>query len=490
VSESGEKRRFDRLSDVERRERPRDIRALTFDDVARPGPTFRDTSRLVPIESVQAGDRQVFAARGDRFGVPLIDLDGLAAHPTVESIVASTEVRARTPLPHIRELLLFGMTVVPDAETLANFPCLERLWAAWAPRDRKLSVSSIPNALQRLGVCRHILADGDAARPRFSELTRFSALKHLTLKHCWPKDSIAPVAALAELTELWSDAPLGWAALRPCAALERVSAIRPRVTNLRSLRSWERLRTLLLMNPGVGSLDGLEAFTALESLRLVLLNIDSLTPVRGLPRLRQVELEGLNRLRDISPLGALPSLRVLHIARVGAEYQSVVHIDSVRPLAAATTLEEVALDGVIVDDRDLTPLAGLPALRRVSLFGDVELSVDTLRRLRRDLDVKWRPMEAPPGERMGTVFLRHPTAQLPRWWIREDLTNLFGVQTNAEAEARLRRALMATGDATLLSRVNFDTEADAVSVDAPSKDDLLAVVRAIEKLQRPATGRG
>jgi hypothetical protein len=43
---------------------------------------------------------------------------------------------------------------------------------------------------------------------------------------------------------------------------------------------------------------------------------------------------------------------------------------------------------------------------------------------------------------------------------------------------------------TVLSRINFDTEADAVSVDAPSRDDLLAVVRAIEKLQRPATRRG
>ena len=69
------------------------------------------------------------------------------------------------------------------------------------------------------------------------------------------------------------------------------------------------------------------------------------------------------------------------------------------------------------------------------------------------------------------------------------MTNLLGVSINAEAEARLRRALTAA-DATLLSRINFDTEADAMSVDAPSRDDLLAVVRAIETLQRPGTGRG
>src|SRR5262249_11354454 len=158
----------------------------------------------------------------------------------------------------VHELLLFGMTIVPDAHTLANLPGLDRVWVAWAPGNRKLSVSSLPSGLQRLGVCRHILADRHARGPRFSELARFSPLRHLTLNHCWPKDSIAPVAALRELTQLWSHAPLGWAALRSCAALERVSAIRPRVANLRSLGAWTRLHTLLLMNPGIRSLDGLE----------------------------------------------------------------------------------------------------------------------------------------------------------------------------------------------------------------------------------------
>jgi hypothetical protein len=38
--------------------------------------------------------------------------------------------------------------------------------------------------------------------------------------------------------------------------------------------------------------------------------------VHGLPRLSNVTIEGLKRLRDIGPLGTLPSLRRLHIARV------------------------------------------------------------------------------------------------------------------------------------------------------------------------------
>jgi len=67
---------------------------------------------------------------------------------------------------------------------------------------------------------------------------------------------------------------------------------------------------------------------------------------------------------------------------------------------------------VIVDDGDLTPLGGLPTLRRVSLFDDIERSVDALRTIRGDLDVKWRPMQAPPGEQVGAVFLRQSTASL------------------------------------------------------------------------------
>src|SRR4029434_11235862 len=89
-----------------------------------------------------------------------------------------------------------------------------------------------------------------------------------------------------------------------------------------------------------------------------------------------------------------PSLRILHIARVGTEYQDIVHIESVRRLAAAQTIEAVAIDResvvsdcVSVDDGDRTPLGGLPALRRVSLFGDIERSVDALRTLRGDLDL-------------------------------------------------------------------------------------------------------
>src|SRR5215471_8453610 len=97
-------RRYGVLSDIERHERPLAVLRLTFDELAEPGPAFRDTSAIVPIESVRSGDLQVLAARGLRVTEErTIDLDVLADYPTVASVVASTLVQATRTLPHVSE---------------------------------------------------------------------------------------------------------------------------------------------------------------------------------------------------------------------------------------------------------------------------------------------------------------------------------------------------------------------------------------------------
>jgi len=150
-------------------------------------------------------------------------------------------------------------------------------------------------------------------------------------------------------------------------------------------------------------------------------------------------------------------------------------------MEAFAALERLRL--VMLTVTDLAPLAELPALRRVVAFGEVSDAVAALRRARPDIDVTWHGDGAPPGERVGAEFLRPPLDGMPRWWIREDLTALFGVSTNAAAEARLRAAL-ASEDRALLARLSFDTEADAVHVDGEREDDLRAVARAIGRLAR------
>ncbi|HEY4592062.1 MAG TPA: hypothetical protein VIJ61_06615, partial [Thermoanaerobaculia bacterium] len=175
-------------------------------------------------------------------------------------------------------------------------------------------------------------------------------------------------------------------------------------------------------------------------------------------------------------------LRRLSIERAGIEERDIIHIDSLRPLAGARALAEIRLRAAVVDDGDLAPLADLPALRRVEVFGDLGNAVAALRRARPDVEVIWREgSKASPGVQAGPVFLHPADEKIPVWWLREDLTGLLRAPTNAGAEERLRTAL-ASEDAPLLARLRFDTEADAVTVEAASEADLRAVARAIERL--------
>src|SRR5438094_8132289 len=195
----------------------------------------------------------------------------------------------------------------------------------------------------------------------------------------------------------------------------------------------------------------------------------------GAPRLPRPGGRVRDRAADGQPAGN---------AHVDTPAHAHPHGGGVRPLAgmeAFAALERLRL--VMLTVTDLAPLAELPALRRVVAFGEVSDAVAALRRARPDIDVTWHGDGAPPGERVGAEFLRPPLDGMPRWWIREDLTALFGVSTNAAAEARLRAAL-ASEDRALLARLSFDTEADAVHVDGEREDDLRAVARAIGRLAR------
>src|SRR5207302_698593 len=83
-------------------QRPETSRRYTFDDLLegriRPRLNKADAhpeQNIVPIESVAAGDKQVLAAcEPKKHDQPLINLDVLADFPSVESVIASTKIRA------------------------------------------------------------------------------------------------------------------------------------------------------------------------------------------------------------------------------------------------------------------------------------------------------------------------------------------------------------------------------------------------------------
>ncbi|HUQ83197.1 MAG TPA: hypothetical protein VM076_18740 [Gemmatimonadaceae bacterium] len=469
--------------------RPLAPTTISFDDLAerRPIPKER-LLRIVPLDLVRAGDVQVRAGNTIHAGGQSpIDLDALVDVPSVRSVAAWRSVRLRTPLPHVEELL--SLQTPPDTETLRNLPNLKRLHSGrhHSPTHRYLGTTGLADDLEKLSVARHSLAHGwekklpANASPRFSELARFTKLRHLDLRDCWPGDSIAPAAALTNLEWLSSDAAGGWTKLGRLERLETVAAIKARVANLRAFARWTRVRRVSLGNAGIKSLDGLQAFRELEHLHCFLLRVDDLSPLAGLPRLREITFTGLENAHDLTPLGTLPALARLHIAQAGIDYRSIVHVHSIVPLANAQALEELTMHYTIIDDGDASPLAALPKLRRVTLYGELGHTVEALRAARPDVAVAWSAPLNAPGEKVGVVYVRPPVDGNARWWISEDLTKLLSTSTNADAERRLVHTLRSENP-ELLARLEFDTEASAVYALAPSRADIIELASFIGRL--------
>jgi hypothetical protein len=455
-------RQYGVLNDAERYERPKTVRLLTLGGLAEPGkPSFLDTSAIVPIESVVAGDEQVLAARGPRpIPEPVINLDALANHTSVRSVVAATRIKASRTLPHISELLLFGETPIPDADTIRCLPGLTHVWFTWARSAEPLNIEALPTGLEALGLGRHHIRPSTGSADRFSVFERFRDLRCLTITYCLPKDSVEAIGRLVNLVEFHCDAPAGWSRLRTCTALEHVTAS-PRMSNLRSLRTWTRLRRLTLVaGAGLPSLAGLEGFTGLERLRLVTMRDQDISPVGRLPHLAEIELITFGDTLDLAALSTLPALTSLRIQSAHSDSSEAVRIDTLQPLAGVKTLEVLMLYGV---------------------SGDLTRSIEELHRSRPDIDVRWQggPM-APSGERVGLVLVRPPTGQSSTWWIREDLASRLGVPTNYDAERILQRTIHRT-DRELTARLRFDSEADAVCIYA-SELDIRNVAEMISRL--------
>jgi len=60
------------------------------------------------------------------------------------------------------------------------------------------------------------------------------------------------------------------------------------------------------------------------------------------------------------------------------------------------------------------------------------------------------------------------------WCLFQDLTGLLGTETNYDAEERIR-AIIEQNDPLLAKALDYDTEADNVSITAKSREDILGV---------------
>lgn len=467
----------------ERLKRPETIFRYRFEHFARFGaldqrdrlPDHREHC-VVPIEAVQHGDVQVLAARSLMPEPLVIDLDPLAAFPSVESVVASTSVRAGRELPSIRELLIPAFSDIPEPATLRQLTGLQTLYFPFGTR-RKLDLNDLPAAQMReLMVNRWQVTS-------LAPLERMTGL--VSLRAELFREPLDAIARMSRLRLLIIRGPArGWAKLRDCTQLESASFAEIDMANLKRWNTWKSLRELSLTGRRLRSLAGLEASERLERLALGNLPMDDLAPLGDLPHLASLTIRMPAGRIDLESIGRVSTLRSLVIDQSVMNDRDIVRLPTLRHLSSAHAIEELVLVGVQVEDRDLLALVELPQLRKVRLGQEIGADVEALRTARPELEVQYTP---PPARRtdlevhIGNITINRPGEGIDTWWMFDDLAELLGTSTNYAAEKKIRSAVKKL-DAKLASRLDWDTEAGAVGIYAEHEQDMRKVAEIVNEL--------
>jgi hypothetical protein len=470
--------------------RPASVFRYTFEHFAhwlpRNAAGFPASDRLsvVPVEAVAEGDVQVLAAREQgKERTPIVDLDALAGFPAVESLIASTHVRATRPLPGIREVLLSSGAPFPDAATLRHLTGLDSLYALPTHGNARLALDALPGGqMRKLALTRWLTMS-------LAPLEKMTGLEQLSMDLF--REPLDPVAGMPNLKYLRVRGPAkGWAKLRECTQLEEASLIDVEIANLRRWNTWNRLRIFILAGRGVKSLAGFETFQQLEQLTLLNLRMDDLSPLRELPRLSALTLRMPARGVDLTSVAAVPQLKSLVIDDAAITDGEVMRVPTLKPLAKASALQDLTLICGVADG-DLTPLMELPQLRKLRLGPSIGANVETLRSARPDmlidytpLDPKWEKLK----ERVGEITIQRPGQGLKQWSIFQSLALNLNLATNYAAESRIKKEIKKR-DPELAKRLSWDTEAGAVAVYADSEADIRAVAHIANDLLRAAAER-
>jgi hypothetical protein len=466
-----------------RLERPANVFRYTFEHFARAtrpradgSPAYTELS-VVPIEAVARGDAQVLAAcEQGKQRTPVIDLDVLADFATVESVVATTRVRAGRELQNIRELLLYPTAPLPDASTLRHLTGLDSLYALPSAGNVRLDLDALPAGQMRKLAFNRWLTGSLAPLERMTRLEQLRANLF--------RNSLDAVARMTDLKFLHLLGPAkGWAKLRECTLLEEAHLIEVQIANLRRWNTWKRLRCFTLAGRGVKSLEGLQTFEQLEELTLLNLRMQDLTPLRELSRLTKLTLRMPGGRVDLASVAALPRLRFLVIDEAAITDSEVLRLPTLKPLAAAAALEELTLFGS-VEDKDLSPLAELPGLRKLRLGSRIGADVEALRAARPDMQIDYTPIDPKwekLKERVGKITIQRPGEGMEQWSIFESLAPGLNLATNYAAEGLIKKEIKKR-DSELAARLEWDTEAGAVAIYADSESDIRTVAEIVNDL--------
>ncbi|WP_157017769.1 leucine-rich repeat domain-containing protein [Cryptosporangium arvum] len=209
-------------------------------------------------------------------------------------------------LPHLETLWLDipGLKPIPDLERLT---AIRRLILEWHPGQEQLLMSIPP--LAELGIVRWGLADLTALTTHLTTLQQL----HLT--------SARRITSLGDL--------------EPATTLESLRLTYcTRLNTLEPLSQLTGLRRLAIDRCGkLSDFSALGTLRNLRALELANTTIDDLDALRGLPDLEYLSIDGNVRSGDLSPLLALPALRILffqnrkHYSHRVTEIQEALGLD-------------------------------------------------------------------------------------------------------------------------------------------------------------------
>jgi Leucine-rich repeat (LRR) protein len=191
---------------------------------------------------------------------------------------------------------------------------------------------------------------------------------------------LASVAAIpwVENITLFADQPLDLAPLRQLTKLKRLDVLCPAacLANPDDLGALTNLEVLAMRGGSTRLLDlhTLGKLTKLRELMAVDWNLRGLDALAALPALVTLTLSGA-KVDDLKPLGRLPRLTTLSLARVDAPPDDFTWLANLRQL------EYLYLDGTAITN--LAPLAAMPSLRELSFSSTGVTSVEPLKGLDR-----------------------------------------------------------------------------------------------------------
>ncbi len=267
-------------------------------------------------------------------------------------------VRSLEALATLTQLegVIFKKGTVPDLTPLAALPELSSLRFDKGARVASLAPLAAMKSLTTLEISsQHELLRGVALDLRdldvqSTTLENLDALADITgLEHLTLGSHVTGVYCALKDSAKWPS----WPSLRTVDLLSRT------LTTTKALARMTSVRGIDLSSCGrLRSLDGLGALTHLEALSVSYTSVDDLSPLGALASLR-VLLAAKSRVRALDGLG-LTALRRLDVSQT--------KVRSLAALAGCADLAEVSLDAC-ESVSDLAPLCGLEKLRCLALKG-------------------------------------------------------------------------------------------------------------------------